>query len=123
MSEKKLLPGFRPGGFLGKLYPDGVPAPAPIAPAPVFKRGRLVFAFDATASRSGGWQTAVQLTDTLFTAVPDALDVALAEHGGARVRTFTDFVRNAGKLRKLAAGIECEGGFTRMLPILKSAAG
>ena len=43
---------------------------------------RLVFAVDATASRSAAWEAAKELTDALFQALPGTLDVALAVHGG-----------------------------------------
>ena len=56
--------------------PDAVPA----------ARKRLVFAFDATASRSEAWDAAKGLTDTLLGTLPGQLDVALAVHGG---RSFT----------------------------------
>ena len=53
-------------------------------------RPRLVFAFDATASREPAWETARQVTDALVRALPGELDVALAVHGGSRLLTFTD---------------------------------
>ena len=82
------------------------------------KRPRLVFAFDATASREPAWATARQVTDALVRALPGELDVALAVHGGSRLHTFTDFSPDARTLRDRAAGISCVPGFTRMLPIL-----
>ena len=54
-------------------------------------RPRLVFAFDATASREPAWETARQVTDALVRALPGELDVALAVHGGSRLHTFTEF--------------------------------
>jgi hypothetical protein len=88
----------------------GVPASKPAA--------RLVFAVDATASRSAAWETAKGLTDTLIEALPGQLEVSLAVHGGGRVHTFTEFTAHARKLRKIAAGIRCEVGGTRLLDIL-----
>jgi hypothetical protein len=90
--------------------------PAPVAEAPT--RPRLVFAFDATASREPAWATARQVTDALVKALPGELDVALAVHGGSMLHTFTDFTADARTLRDRAAGISCMAGFTRMLPIL-----
>ena len=84
------------------------------------KRPRLVFAFDATASREPAWATARQVTDALVRALPGELDVALAVHGGSRLHTFTDFSSDARTLRDRAAGITCIPGFTRMLPILSA---
>jgi hypothetical protein len=81
-------------------------------------RPRLVFAFDATSSRSHVWSRAIKLADALLRAVPDQLDVALAVHGGGLVHTFTPFTSKLGKLRDTAAGVRCQAGGTRLLDIL-----
>ena len=91
--------------------------PAETGPPP---RPRLVFAVDATASREPAWAAARSVTDALVKALPGALDVALAVHGGSRVHTFTAFTNNANALRDRAAGITCEAGLTRLLPILSA---
>ena len=72
-----------------------------VPPALREERARLVFAVDATASRSAAWEAAKQLTDILFEAIPGKLDVALAVHGGGRVHTFTAFTDDAGRLRDM----------------------
>jgi len=82
------------------------------------RRPRLVFAVDATASREPAWAAARQVTDALVQALPGELDVALAVHGGSRVHTFTGFTNNAATLRDRAAGVTCQAGTTRLLPIL-----
>jgi hypothetical protein len=108
---KSLLAPTPLGGLLANdrdLTPDEAPP----------KRPRLVFAFDATASREPAWETARQVTDALVRALPGELDVALAVHGGSRLHTFTEFTANPRTLRDQAAGIGCIPGFTRMLPIL-----
>jgi hypothetical protein len=84
-------------------------------------RPRLIFGFDATASRGPAWATAREVTDALVKALPGELDVALAVHGGSRLHTFTEFTANAGTLRDRAAGIRCLAGFTQLLPILSRA--
>ncbi len=81
-------------------------------------RPRLVFAVDATASREPAWAAARQVTDALVKALPGELDVALAVHGGSRVHTFTAFTDDAKTLRDRAAGVACQAGMTRLLPIL-----
>jgi hypothetical protein len=81
-------------------------------------RPRLVFAVDATASREPAWAAARQVTDALVKALPGELDVALAVHGGSRVHTFTAFTSDAATLRDRAAGVACQAGLTRLLPIL-----
>jgi hypothetical protein len=100
--------------------PEALP-PMPPATGPL--RPRLVFGFDATASREPAWATARQVTDALVQALPGALDVALAVHGGSRLHTFTEFTANAAALRDRAASISCRSGSTQMLPILSRALG
>jgi hypothetical protein len=84
-------------------------------------RPRLVFAFDATASREPAWDTAREVTDALLRALPGELDVALAVHGGSRLHTFTQFTSDPRTLRDRAAGITCSTGLTRLLPIITEA--
>lgn len=81
-------------------------------------RPRMVFGFDATASREPAWETARQVTDALVKALPGALDVALAVHGGGKLHTFTAFTSDARTLRDHAASVTCRAGGTRMLAIL-----
>jgi len=82
------------------------------------RRPRLVFGFDATASREPAWATARQVTDALVRALPGELDVALAIHGGSRLHTFTEFTADPNRLRDRAAAVTCIAGQTRLLPIL-----
>ena len=84
-------------------------------------RPRLVLAIDATASREPCWSAARQVTDSLFSAIPGGLDVALAVHGGSNVHTFTEFSSDPNALRDKAATIECYCGETRLVPILERA--
>ncbi len=84
-------------------------------------RPRLVFAVDATASREPAWKAARRATDALVKALPGELDVALAVHGGSRVHTFTAFTGQTAILRDHAAGVTCQAGLTRLLPIMSAA--
>jgi hypothetical protein len=81
-------------------------------------RPRLLFGFDATASREPAWQMARTVTDALVHALPGELDVALTVHGGGLLHTFTEFTSDANALRDRAAGIRCIAGQTRLLAIL-----
>ena len=99
------------------LLPFGIPS----LPASTSTRPRLIFGFDATASREPAWATARTVTDALVKALPGELDVALAVHGGSMLHTFTEFTDNPTTLRDRAAGIRCIAGFTRLLPILARA--
>lgn len=110
-------------GLLSRLLTAAMaalPVPLPDAEPPALPatRPRLVFAVDATASREPAWAAARQVTDALVRALPGELDVALAIHGGGRVHTFTAFTGDPATLRDQAAGVACEPGFTRLVPIL-----
>lgn len=94
----------------------GPQEPVPDSSTPA--RPRLVFGFDATASREPAWAMARKVTDALVKTLPGELDVALAVHGGSRLHTFTKFTNDGRTLRDLAASISCEAGQTRLLPIL-----
>ena len=98
-----------------------LPFAAPRPPATTPTRPRLIFGFDATASREPAWATARTVTDALVKALPGELDVALAVHGGSMLHTFTDFTADPNALRDRAAGIRCIAGMTRLLPILSRA--
>ncbi len=97
--------------------PATLTAPRPATPA-ASGRPRLIFGFDATASREPAWATARQVTDALVRALPGELDVALAVHGGSRLHTFTEFTADPNTLRDRAATISCIAGHTQLLPIL-----
>jgi hypothetical protein len=127
-------PSPRPAGLLARVLAKvstavasaaaALPAAIGHAEPPVetgtASRPRLVFAVDATASREPAWAAARQVTDALVKALPGELDVALAVHGGSRVHTFTAFTNDAAMLRDRAAGVSCEAGLTRLLPILSA---
>lgn len=120
--------GGKNNSFLAKVRAAKAPMPAifpamgqaellAAAMAPQ-QRPRLVLAVDATASREPAWDAAKQVTDTLFSAVPGELDVALAAHGGSLVHTFTPFTDNPVSLRDRAASVTCRAGHTRLVEIL-----
>jgi hypothetical protein len=79
---------------------------------------RLLVGFDATGSRELTWREASRLTDTLLRTLPDRLHVALAVHGGGRLKFVTSYTKNAATLRDKAADVQCEAGGTRLLDIL-----
>jgi hypothetical protein len=107
------------------------PAPGPALPPPRGLRAivgavrdygeeprRLLVGFDATGSREPTWRQASRLTDTLIRTLPDRLQVALAVHGGGRLKFVTRYTTNAAALRGKAAEVQCEAGGTRLLDIL-----
>ena len=101
------------------LVPFGAARAVATVSAPT--RPRLIFGFDATASREPAWATARGVTDALVQALPGELDVALAVHGGSLLHTFTEFTANPNTLRDRAAAIGCIAGHTRLLAILSRA--
>jgi hypothetical protein len=86
--------------------------------APTARRPRLVFAFDATASRESAWKSAQEITGRMFGVIPEALDVALAVHGGDDVHTFTAFSTDVDVFRQQAAAVTCRSGTTRLCDIM-----
>jgi hypothetical protein len=93
-------------------------SPGALTTADMPHRPRLVFGFDASASREPAWAMARTVTDALVRALPGELDVALAVHGGGLMHTFTAFTADANALRDRAAGIRCIAGQTRLLSIM-----
>ncbi len=83
------------------------------------RRPRLVFAVDATASREPSWESARRITDRMFDAIPGALDVALAVHGGSCVHTFTDFSADVDQFRTRAASVRCQAGGTQLCELMQ----
>jgi hypothetical protein len=44
--------------------------------------------------------------------------VALAVHGGSRIKVFSEIVSEPSRLRDQAASVQCEGGMTRLVEIM-----
>ena len=109
--------------FALSLLPEGTTRAITASDDDVPRRPRLVFGFDATASREPAWAAARTVTDALVRVLPGELDVALAVHGGGMLHTFTAFTADANTLRDRAAGISCIAGPTRMLSILSRCLG
>lgn len=84
-------------------------------------RPRLLFAMDATASREPAWQLAQTITGAMFAAVPGALDVALAYHGGGRLKEVTPFAADARAFLDKVHTVQCEAGGTALTAILEAA--
>jgi len=67
-----------------------------------------VVSIDATTSRLGCWDAAKALQDRFLEALPGQYEIALAVYHND-VDTFTPFMSNRRKLRRIAAGIDCNG--------------
>ncbi|MFA6267982.1 MAG: VWA domain-containing protein [Pseudolabrys sp.] len=87
------------------------------------KRGRLVFALDATMSRQPTWDTAVKLQADMFREAGSVggLDIQLVYFRGMGECRASSWVANAEKLADLMARIDCRGGHTQIGKVLSHA--
>lgn len=84
------------------------------------KRGRLVFALDATMSRQPTWDTAQKLQADMFreAASIGGLDIQLVYFRGMSECRSSAFVANADRLAELMSRIDCRGGHTQIAKVL-----
>lgn len=85
------------------------------------RRGRLVFAMDATMSRRPTWDMALGLQAGMFEAVREAggLEVQLVFFRGANECKASKWMRDADELVRLMTGVDCRGGYTQIARVLK----
>lgn len=114
-SESKAVPASRPeiDAFLEqvrKLSPSVEPG----------KRGRLIFALDATMSRQPTWDTACRLQADMFreAAAIGGLDVQLLYYRGLAECRASKWVSHPERLASLMERIDCRGGHTQIGKIL-----
>jgi hypothetical protein len=93
------------------------------APIPADKRGRLMFAMDATASREPTWDRACHIQGQMFeeTAALGGLEVQLVYYRGFRELADTPWVDNARELLGYMTGVTCLGGQTQIRRVLAHA--
>ena len=91
---------------VGKLAPRSAPG----------KRGRLIFALDATLSRQPTWDTACRLQADMFreAATIGGLDVQLGYYRGMEECRVSGWVGQAERLAHLMSAIDCRGGRTQI---------
>jgi hypothetical protein len=84
------------------------------------RRGRLVFALDATMSRQPTWDLACQLQAEMFeeTAAIGGLDVALIYYRGLAECRASPWVSDPNRLKALMERIDCRGGHTQIGRVL-----
>ena len=84
------------------------------------RRGRLVFALDATMSRQPLWDTACKLQGDMFreTAAIGGLDVQLVYYRGLGECRASGWVSDATRLGGLMQKIDCRGGHTQIGKVL-----
>jgi hypothetical protein len=87
------------------------------------KRGRLIFALDATMSRQPTWDTACALQADMFkeAASTGGLDIQLVYFRGLNECGASQWVADSGKLATLMSRIDCRGGHTQIGKVLHHA--
>ena len=90
---------------------------------PAGKRGRLIFALDATMSRQPAWDTACRLQADMFreAASIGGLDIQLAYYRGLGECRVSGWVGQAERLAHLMSAIDCRGGRTQIGKIIAHA--
>lgn len=80
------------------------------------RRGRLMFAMDATASREPSWDRACQIQAEMFEATSDlgGLDVQLCYFRGFREFRASPWVDDARRLARHMTSVRCAGGATQI---------
>ena len=95
-----------------------------LAPAPeAGKRGRLIFALDATMSRQPTWDSACALQADMFREAGSigGLDIQLVYFRGLDECGASQWVAQTEKLAQLMSGIDCRGGQTQIGKVLSHA--
>lgn len=83
--------------------------------------GRLVFAMDATASRSPTWDIACDLQGQMFTetSAMGGLDIQLVYFRGFRECKSTKWISESAKLLRLMSSVTCLAGKTQIERVVK----
>ena len=87
------------------------------------RRGRLIFALDATMSRQPTWDTACTLQAGMFrsAAAAGGLDIQLVYFRGLGECRASDWVASGERLAQLMSAIDCRGGHTQIGKVLAHA--
>jgi hypothetical protein len=87
------------------------------------RRGRLIFALDATMSRQPLWDTACALQADMFreAAAVGGLDIQLVYYRGFGECRASNWLSQAEKLATLMTAIDCRGGHTQIGKIITHA--
>lgn len=105
--------------FLSRVAATPAPATRPGA-----RRGRLLFAMDATASREPTWDRASHIQAEMFeqTVALGGLDIQLCYYRGFGEFEASPWFRRAEDLHGYMRGVGCVAGMTQIARILKHAA-
>lgn len=87
------------------------------------KRGRLIFALDATMSRQPTWDTACSLQADMFREAANigGLDIQLVYFRGLNECRASGWIAASERLAELMSRIDCRGGQTQISKILSHA--
>jgi hypothetical protein len=87
------------------------------------RRGRLIFAMDATLSREPTWDQACQIQGEMFleTAAIGGLDVQMVYFRGFSECRHSKWVSSPDALLKLMTGVRCRGGHTQIGRVMRNA--
>jgi hypothetical protein len=85
------------------------------------RRGRLIFALDATMSRQPAWDSACALQAEMFgeAASVGGLDIQLVYFRGLNECRASGWIAESGRLAKLMGQIDCRGGHTQIGRVLR----
>jgi hypothetical protein len=85
------------------------------------RRGRLIFALDATMSRQPTWDRACQLQADMFreAAAVGGLDIQLVYYRGQSECRASAWIAEPARLGALMSRIDCRGGHTQIGKVLK----
>ncbi|MEO5374569.1 MAG: VWA domain-containing protein [Alphaproteobacteria bacterium] len=92
--------------------------------APSGRRGRLVFAMDATASREPTWDQAIRIQSDMFreTAALGGLEIQLVYYRGLGECRASGWVADAERLCRLMLSVRCLGGPTQIERVFRHVA-
>ena len=93
------------------------------APRAAGRRGRLLFAIDATASREPTWDIACQIQSEMFSATGDigGLEVQLAFYRGFGEMKVTKWLESSEELVRRMLRVRCLAGRTQIRKLLRHA--
>jgi hypothetical protein len=125
MAKDDKVPAHRPGQeaaasdvarFLAKVKAT------PLAPNPG-RRGRLIFALDATASRGPTWDRACQIQGEMFreTQSLGGIEIQLVYYRGFGEFVASSWLRRADELLREMTGVQFLGGQTQIAKVLRHA--
>jgi hypothetical protein len=118
------------------IHPNSTPARSPraeldrfldqvkaLSPAKTERRGRLIFALDATMSRQPTWDQACKLQAEMFreAAAVGGLDIQLVYYRGLGECRAPSWVADPDRLGALMSGIDCRDGHTQIAKVLAHA--